>query len=203
MLSNSPFRGRWLSRLNLYILRFWSDLDVKCCFFKPIHFWYCLCFGLISNWYISGTMAPIKMKNAQSIDIGVSALHSSSKSTPDRVDFGQQRRSWPDSSILHGGPVGPTGARCFWAASGLCALYIRRIHRSAPRLIYFDVRFRLRSPQAQLKLAHYVQRFHTKNQYGISYGPFGLVSLSGFVTVCDSLALSLTLQTDHFLVLLF
>ncbi|KAH9403229.1 hypothetical protein TYRP_015109 [Tyrophagus putrescentiae] len=59
----------------------------------------------------------------------------------------------------------------------LCTFYTAKIHQCAPRLLHYSsVREQFRSLPAKLKLAHYIEKFHTDRRYGITYGDFGLVS---------------------------
>ena len=67
----------------------------------------------------------------------------------------------------------------------LCAIFTQKIHRSVPkRLIHYDTHIRFRCFRNQLTIALNIERFHTRKQYGITYGKwFGLITTRGFVLV--------------------
>ena len=67
----------------------------------------------------------------------------------------------------------------------LAAMYSARIHKCRYWLLGWSARaqFGRRRLGTGLKLSHYICAFHTENQYGISYGNFGLISFDSFTKV--------------------
>ncbi|KAI2800245.1 hypothetical protein BLOT_013768 [Blomia tropicalis] len=75
----------------------------------------------------------------------------------------------------------------------LAAMFTNKIHRFVKRLMqivisrYYTVYIRHRKKKFQLfsikihwKLSNYIEKFHTNERYGITYGSFGLMSFTSF-----------------------
>lgn len=66
----------------------------------------------------------------------------------------------------------------------LAGIYCKRIHKCRTQLYQLNATNEhnsLLSFRVKLGLAFYAEKFNTKRRYGISYGPFGLMSLASFV----------------------
>lgn len=68
-----------------------------------------------------------------------------------------------------------------------CAVFTRRLHRPAKRLIQISQRYRSNSFRLHLRLNGYIEKFHTKKCYGFSYGGIGLITLLSFAKVKTTL----------------
>lgn len=64
----------------------------------------------------------------------------------------------------------------------LAAMYSERIHRCRKRLFYLSSNKRLHhlTLRGRLRLALYILKFSTCKRYGITYGPYGLMSFKSF-----------------------
>lgn len=65
----------------------------------------------------------------------------------------------------------------------ICALYTKKIHQHKRNLIKVDVRIRPKSIRMQLKIAAYIEKFHTKRQYGMTYFSCNLITMKTFIKV--------------------
>ena len=72
----------------------------------------------------------------------------------------------------------------------MCAIYTKKIHSNSRRLIHLNVLYatRMTSTSLRLKLALYIEKFHTRNCYGISYGKFALITFIAFAKVSGELS---------------
>lgn len=69
----------------------------------------------------------------------------------------------------------------------ICTMYSYHIHRSGiRRLMLFDANLRFHSLRTHWKMCNYIEKFHTNNQYGYTYGKFGLINIRGFAKVYTS-----------------
>src|SRR5699024_5466936 len=71
------------------------------------------------------------------------------------------------------------------------ALYTNRIHACGGALIRISARIARRKGlpvRSQLHLAGYIEKFHTKKRYGITYMGYGLISFKSFfkVSKCET-----------------
>ena len=69
----------------------------------------------------------------------------------------------------------------------LAAAYSSRIHCCAKRLFHWSAQASYRyfvTLQNRLKVWLYIEKFNTANRYGITYGPYGLMSFHSFSKVC-------------------
>lgn len=66
----------------------------------------------------------------------------------------------------------------------ICTYYSKTIHNvGIPNLMSANIKFKSRTLKSQLHISHYIQMFHTKNRYGITYNKFGLITLQSFMKV--------------------
>ncbi|KAH9526224.1 uncharacterized protein LOC142597773 [Dermatophagoides farinae] len=64
----------------------------------------------------------------------------------------------------------------------ICAFYTKKIHQSGPPdLLRANPRIKFHSLPLQLKVNHYIEKFHTKNRYGLTYAKFGLIDMRTFI----------------------
>ena len=67
----------------------------------------------------------------------------------------------------------------------ILTLIPKRIHRKGiSKLISLNVRAQFRSAYTHLKVINYIQKFHSKNRYGVHYYKLNLVTLNTFIKVC-------------------
>ena len=92
--------------------------------------------------------------------------------------------------LISGFIIGNAHAFEYVAAFGfhaLCSVYSSRLHRCSKLLLHLQTvngAARLRSLPVRLKLAHYIEKFHTASRYGITYGSFcGLISYDSLCKV--------------------
>src|SRR5699024_8191015 len=78
---------------------------------------------------------------------------------------------------------------CFFQYDGILAIhllssmYTQAIHRCSHRLFDWNAGRNRFSIKDKLHLLFYIEKFHIKKKYGITYGSFGLVSLKSFAKV--------------------
>lgn len=66
----------------------------------------------------------------------------------------------------------------------ICTYYSKTIHNvGIPNLMSANIKFKSKTLKSQLHISHYIQMFHTKNRYGITYNKFGLITLQSFMKV--------------------
>ena len=70
----------------------------------------------------------------------------------------------------------------------ISALYTNRLHNHSKLLIQINVRRRFNALSSILKMAFYIEKFHTKRRYGYTYLNFGLITLKTFIEVIMTLA---------------
>lgn len=65
----------------------------------------------------------------------------------------------------------------------LCSMYSSRLHRCSRLLLSLQANKQFNSLLVKLKLAHYIEKFHTSNCYGITYSDFCLISYESLFKV--------------------
>ena len=64
-----------------------------------------------------------------------------------------------------------------------CATFTKKIHKHSMRLLQISARYKIKSFSCKWKLAFHIEKFHTKNKYGLSYHKYGLITLNSFLKV--------------------
>lgn len=59
-------------------------------------------------------------------------------------------------------------------------LFTRQLHSPIKHLMSVHTRTMIRSRRKHLKIANYIHALHTKNRYGMTYGPIGLITIMSF-----------------------
>lgn len=74
---------------------------------------------------------------------------------------------------------------CIFGMHFVAAKYADRVHQPCKRVIHIYLHnLRCRYPtRFRLKLSHYIEAFHTKQRYGLTYGNYGLVTLKALLKV--------------------
>ena len=73
---------------------------------------------------------------------------------------------------------------CLFGNHYMATMFCRTIHQPSKRLLRLDVLVKSLNTRDHLKLCHYTQMLHTRNQYGITYGSvLGVVTVNKFLKV--------------------
>ena len=73
---------------------------------------------------------------------------------------------------------------CMFGNHYLATMFCRTIHQPSKRLLRLDVLVKSLNTRDHLKLCHYTQMLHTRNQYGITYGNIlGIITVNKFFRV--------------------
>ena len=65
----------------------------------------------------------------------------------------------------------------------VCAKYTKKIHQCSKVLTLHYKSFSTKNWKSQWKLSNYIEKFHTKNRYGFTYGNFRLIDFFSFYKV--------------------
>ena len=65
----------------------------------------------------------------------------------------------------------------------ICSSLTTKIHQNSKRLIHFKTNYKFKSFHSEWKLMLYIEKFHTKKRYGLSYHNLGLISMHSFLKV--------------------
>ncbi|OTF76724.1 hypothetical protein BLA29_004817 [Euroglyphus maynei] len=63
----------------------------------------------------------------------------------------------------------------------ICSIYTLKIHKCSSRLINYTVRFPLQPLSLRIRSCFYIEKIHTKNQYGIILARSHLISIIFFI----------------------
>ncbi|XP_075681147.1 uncharacterized protein LOC113791383 [Dermatophagoides pteronyssinus] len=63
----------------------------------------------------------------------------------------------------------------------ICSLYTIKIHKCSPKLIYCRIHFPLQPLSLRLRTSLYIEKIHTKNQYGIVLARTKVISMIFFI----------------------
>nr|XP_027196952.1 uncharacterized protein LOC113791383 [Dermatophagoides pteronyssinus] len=63
----------------------------------------------------------------------------------------------------------------------ICSLYTIKIHKCSPKLIYCNIHFPLQPLSLRIRTSLYIEKIHTKNQYGIVLARTKVISMIFFI----------------------
>lgn len=92
----------------------------------------------------------------------------------------------PHIHLLLVGPFLLQQVICLFAFHFVVAFYSKRLHQPVKNVIHAYIHY-LKQKKILLfrfRLAHYIEAFHNKNRYGMTYGNYGLVTFGGITKVC-------------------
>ena len=76
---------------------------------------------------------------------------------------------------------------CIFIFHFIATIYTKKLHRPVKNIIHIYIH--CLNPNEilmfRLRLSHYIETFHTKKRYGVTYGNYGLVTLAGITKVCN------------------